>query len=97
MEDLEEKGAAGIISMLTVDSFYKYIKPFIDKDGISYNEEELKGHLQVVINFIMGPVITGFASFLLQESGLDFFKRIALNHFPETNYVMLKRYVKKGN
>ena len=97
MDDLEEKGAAGIISMLTVDSFYKYIKPFIDEDGISYNEEELKGHLQVVINFIMGPVITGFASFLLQESGLDFFKRIALNHFPETNYVMLKRYVKKGN
>ena len=88
MADISEKSMWELLGLLSEDGLYDFLKPYLDEDGIQYDDEELKGHISVAIDFVSGPG----SSILILATAEGAFQRMIQMHYAETDYVLLKNY-----
>ena len=83
--DLSSKSMWDLMGLLTDDGLYTFLKPYLDEDGIQYNDEQLRFHTNNATNFVLGPgqAILGLAV------NMDNLNRLISMHLPEINYVLL--------
>ena len=77
-----------LMGLLAEDGLYNLLNPFVEADGYPYQPEELRVHCNTILEFISGPGIIILPFLLI---GGDVFTRIIAQHYPETNYVLLKK------
>ena len=71
------------------DGLYNFLKPYIDEDGIAYDDDSFKESCKVLIEFLKGPGTRALAILIDTNKTLD---RMLMLHTPEINYVLLKNY-----
>ena len=82
-------GALSIIGDETGEALMNFLKPYLDADEVTYNEETLQSDCAVVIKGVQGLFLT----ILLMYLGDDYkgsLTRLIDMHYPETTYVLLK-------
>ena len=79
-----------MLGLLSEDGFYNFLKPYVDEDGYSYVDEELRTHCNTLLQFIMGPGTTLLA--LLLSGGEEVISRISAMHLPLASFVLLQNY-----
>ena len=91
MADIKELGFGAISVISSGEKLYNFLKPYLDEDGFTYDDEELLTHCTEVASLITkGP----FGSLLLIAYGAsDNLSRVVTMHYPEINYVLLKNYM----
>ena len=80
------------LSLLQTDGLYNFLKPYVDKDNIEYEEETLKGACNRMLKFATNPGAVILADFMGSSDNL---KRMIYFHTFEVNYVLLKNYLNK--
>lgn len=88
IDDVKSKSSMEIIMIFASgDSMFEYIKPYLDKDNVTYDEDILKEDLVKLRDFI----ITVFSSVVVIAMGdaKTNLSRLIDMHFPETVYVAL--------
>lgn len=69
------------------DGLYEFLLPFLEKDGIAFDSEELRENCNTISNFIKHPALPLLLQIPLYKN--DFVRCIYM-HSPETIYVLLK-------
>lgn len=94
MADLMKKKGESITQILGLitngETLYNYLKPFMDEDGIEYDDEKFKTACNKAVDFIMGPGVI-LLSIAQEERKNDLLRSVSM-HFPVVNYVLLKNY-----
>ena len=82
-------GALSIIGDQTGEELLKFIKPYLDKDKVSYNEEQLLSDCAIFIKAVGNLFLTILLIYISDQYSPDLVRLIDM-HFPETTYVLLK-------
>ncbi len=77
-----------MLGLLAEDGIYNFIKPYIDADGIEYNDTELRAQCAVVNKIIEANLSVVLAAFSYQGN----FSYVVDMHYPEITYVLLLAY-----
>lgn len=96
VNDLKTKAAEqGLMSVMMIflsgKSLHDYIKPFLDQDGVAYDDEKLATACGAVPKLISGPGST-IVPLLANEESRGAVIRIIAHHMPEVNYALLKAH-----
>ena len=77
-----------ILAIMSSDyGLYEFLNPYIQNDGVEYDENELKENCYIIRNFLMeGP-----GSSLISQ--ISRFPRMATMHMMEIDYILLKNYL----
>ena len=72
-------------ALLLTDGFYNFLKPILDEDNVTYDDESLQASCATLQKFLVNnpTILTSFMS----NSNLT---RIISMHSPEVTYVLLK-------
>ena len=79
-----------MLSLLQEDGVYNFLKPYLDEDGVIYDDEAFRSHANNVTRFAIGP---GSMILILAVSEGALSRMIQM-HTPEINYVLLTNYQK---
>lgn len=77
-----------MLSLLSGDGFYNYLKPILDRYGIEYTEDTLKPALKKITSVLMNYYIS-LRDFTAYSGNLI---NMVLMHIPEYNLVLLDHY-----
>lgn len=97
INDLLNKGigAISIIGDDTGAALADFLKPYLDKDKITYDESVLLGVCAIVIKGVQN-VFLGILLLSLNDQFKTDLSRLVYMHFPETEYVLLKNAHQKA-
>lgn len=71
------------------NGLYNFLKPYIDEDGIEYDDDSFKESCNVLIEFLKGPGTRALALLIDTNKTLD---RMLMLHTPEVNYALLNAF-----
>lgn len=92
--DLEALSLSGIASLVSSSqALFDFLKPYFDKDGIEYSEEEAINNIEIVRKMAAGAFYP-LLGVVLMGSRVDLF-RMVMVHCPEVVYPLLLNYHKK--
>lgn len=74
-----------------VDGLYGCLKPFLDKDGLTYDEAKVKHACNQISQFVMKPGMILLTMFMNDNNKNNLMRTIYM-HMPEVNYMLLKQY-----
>ena len=74
------------ILLFAQDGIYNFVNPYLQEDGVSYDQDELRTACNTVLEFIKGPGQMALAVMLDENNPLS---RMILLHTPEINYALL--------
>ena len=74
------------LSLAATDGIYNFVKPILDEDHVSYDDETLHASCNVATKFLQSNVAVAFALF----NNMDNAKHVIYMHMPEAEYVLLK-------
>lgn len=87
-KDISQKSMSDLLAILASDNgLYNYLKPFIQKDGVSYQENLLAKACSDITNLIKGP-----GSQLLTNISISNISRMLAMHMSEVTYVLIEKY-----
>lgn len=96
MDDLKAKMASSIMELLAIissgESLFAYLKPFLDEDGIEYDEAKAIDACAAVPMLLSGPGSSLIVLFLNADAKNNLSRMLA-HHYPEVNYALVKAYV----
>lgn len=95
MAKIQSLSGMGMLALFAEDGLYDLLKPILDEDHISYNDEQLRTSLNKVaavaaskITLILSFIDT--TTFSIKESVKNNFSRIIDMHTPEVVYALIK-------
>ena len=89
-DDVSADYSAVLPALYSGEGMHDFIKPYLDEDGLVYDDDELLSYCNVVQEFLVqGPGSFLLVSFLLAKDNL---LRAISMHYPDVNYALLKAY-----
>lgn len=88
---LKEKGTFGIMALLgdqTGKELADFIKPFLTKDGIAFEEEKLQSDCAVLVKAVGNLFLKTLLIYMMDDYSSNLTRLITM-HYPETTYVLL--------
>ncbi len=79
----------GKINLIGDNGIYNFIKPHIESDGVTYNDNELNLYSENLRKFLLKDGGMLMATIMLYEDDLPY---VIYMHLPEANYALLKNY-----
>lgn len=74
------------MALMFENGIYNFLKPYLDADGVNYDDTELRTHCNVLLEFLKGPGANILALMMGENNPLS---RTILLHTPEVNYALL--------
>lgn len=81
--------AMSILSDETGEELYKFIKPYLDRDNVTYVDEKLHSDCAILIKAVGNLFITVLFLYYLSSDFANDLTRLINMHYPETTYVLL--------
>lgn len=95
MADFMAKYKTNIWSLISIiadaTSFHDYIKPFLDNDGIKYNDSDLVKASEAIVG-IINTRISVLGPMIMDEAGKNDLIRMIGLHYPIVNYVLFNNF-----
>ena len=87
-----EESPFSVLSLIsTGEALRDYLEPFLDADGLEYNDEELLNACTKATELVMGPGAPMLLLVAATETRTNLSRMIAM-HYPLVNYILLKNY-----
>ena len=88
-DEIKNSTTSILLYLANPESLVEFLKPYLDRDQIEYSEEELLKHFTVLSTFVIKGIGVSALSTLIASK--DNFTRLTRMHFPEINFVLIKK------